>query len=141
MRTPQDAFLDRFNDAVAHAERGELEKACEIYARCLSMDDDPKNLAMVLNNIYACLDTLGEDGFEELVFAGLELDPECPELWSAVGRMQSDRHNYKSAVLLYTAALTQKPYLHMTGFNLSLCCLLHGDMKAGWPLYELRWSV
>ena len=141
MSTPQDAFDGLFQLGLELGIEGEVEQSLECYAKCLSLTDDKRRLALAINNCFACLDRLGYTDLDDLVAAGLELDPECPELWSAAGKLQEGRHNYLSAVRLYSSALVHKPHLTVTGFNLGLICLMHGDFNAGLALYELRFAM
>lgn len=63
-----------------------------------------------------------------------------PAAWNNYGNVLREIGDPQGAIPFIQRAISLAPNYNTAKFNLAVCCLLAGDYKSGWQLYESRWD-
>ena len=92
------------------------------------------NLGATLMKLYQYEDAL--KAFDQVLL----LDPKHVDAYCHQGLILHDLRRFDDAMTCYDKALTIDPESTLARWNQSICLLLQGDFKRGWPAYEARWQ-
>ena len=128
----------------AHANRGlalrglgRLHEAMAAFDRAIALRPDFPGAHA---NRGVTLTDLGR--FDEALAAlerALAIDPKRADFYNIRGNILQGVNRHEDALRDYAKARQLKPDFSEAEWNESVCRLLHGDFKKGWPLFESRW--
>jgi len=126
------------NRAVALRRLGRNEEAVAGYDRALALRPDypgaHANRAVSLLELGRAPEALAA------VDRAIVLDDRNPDYHNIRGNVLQDLHRHREALEAYARVRALQPGHAEGEWNESVCRLLLGDFKAGWPLFESRWS-
>ena len=137
--TPPDPKLVRFEAALSHHRRGELDKAIMQYKAILQ--DEPDNTNVLYHLGVALADTEKWIDAVKVLEKTVALQSNHAEAHNSLGHAYARQMMFDKAVASYEAAIKSDQSYATAHFNLGCVKLKQGDFATGWQEYEWRWKM
>jgi hypothetical protein len=120
-------------------QTGRKDLAKDLIGKAIAIN--PKNASLHSNLGNLLLEQGRVDQAVASYRRALALEPNFPEAFNNLGNALRALKELDQAIGCYRQALDLRPDDAETHYNLSMALLAQGDMAAGWPEHEWRWST
>ena len=137
--TPPDPKQVKIEQAIAHHQRKELDKAITAYQNILN--DDPDNTLILYHLGVAYSDTEQWDNAIEALNKAIAQQGNHAEAHNSLGHAWAGKLDFDKAVASYEDAIASDQKYATAHFNRGCVKLKQGHFEEGWKEYEWRWHM